>query len=317
MRIVHLKSSRQIGWDYAIAGFERSLARTGIATLANQPWSPVVYGAKALARLHLLRRLGAVADTAFLSLLLGPMESRLFPTCFFAESVVYCFDVWQPAYPWWENFFRRHKIRVAFASAQQSADYFSSRLPMLECIWLPEATDPSGYVFSTPLHARTIDVLELGRRHEAFHEQISAELALAAHTRRYELVKGAIVFPSRELLVKGLGMTKLSVVFPSSMTHPDRSGDVETATHKYFESIASKCVVLGRGPKELGDLFGYNPVIEVDWADPAGQIREILRNIDAYQPQVDANYARLLEVGTWDSRAKTLLAELVKRGYEI
>ena len=50
---------------------------------------------------------------------------------------------------------------------------------------------------------------------------------------------------------------------------------VETLTHRYLESIASKRVVVGRCIRELEMLFGYNPVIEVDMADPVGQLRSV------------------------------------------
>ena len=65
-------------------------------------------------------------------------------------------------------------------------------------------------------------------------------------------------------LAAGFGDAKVSVCFPSSTTHPQRSGSVETATHRYFESFASRCIVVGRAPAELVDLFGYNPVVEAD-----------------------------------------------------
>ena len=121
-------------------------------------------------------------------------------------------------------------------------------------------------------------------------------------------MKGQVVFPSLDALVAGLGDTKLSIVFPSSMTHPGRSGHVETVTHKYFESMASRCVLVGHCPDELHDLFGYNPVIEVDWSDPAGHVRTILENLDAHVDLVERNFSRLLDVGTWDTRVQTLVA---------
>jgi len=81
-------------------------------------------------------------------------------------------------------------------------------------------------------------------------------------------------------------------------------------THRYFESIASKCLILGHAPKELIDLFGYNPVIEVAWGSEFEQIRSLLNNIATYQEFVERNYERLLEVGTWESRIAMILSEV-------
>ena len=65
-------------------------------------------------------------------------------------------------------------------------------------------------------------------------------------------------------LVAGLANSRVSICFPQSITNPERCGKVETVTLRYFESMASKCLIVGKCPLELRDLFGYNPVIEVD-----------------------------------------------------
>ena len=91
------------------------------------------------------------------------------------------------------------------------------------------------------------------------------------------------------------------------MTHPERSGDVETVTYRYFESMASGCLIWGKCPQELFDLFGYNPVIEADEHDPYGQLDEILQNLGKYQELVGRNYQRLMEVGTWKVRAASMI----------
>jgi hypothetical protein len=187
----------------------------------------------------------------------------------------------------------------------------------MRSVWLPEATDPDAYDPSKPLADRTIDVLELGRRHESVHAEIVGPLASGGETHKYQLAEGEIVFPSRDALVAGLGDAKLSILFPSSLTHPSRSGNVETVTHKYFESMASGCIPVGRCPTELEDLFGYNPVLQLDESNPVTHIRALLSDLDSHRCLVERNLARLLEVGTWDARAQTLLSALQARGYAL
>jgi hypothetical protein len=168
-----------------------------------------------------------------------------------------------------------------------------------------------------PLADRSIDVLEFGRNWSAYHDPIRDHCLASGLVHLFEPTRGHLVFVTREAFVEGLANTKISVCFPSALTHPERSGDVETMTLRYLESIASRCIILGRCPAEMRELFGYDPVVEADMTDPAGQIDDILGNLARYEPLLERNYQRLLEVGTWDARLTTMLELLSERGYDI
>jgi len=94
------------------------------------------------------------------------------------------------------------------------------------------------------------------------------------------------------------------------MTHPERSGNTETVTHRFFESIASRCLIVGHCPDELIELFGYNPVVELNPETCASEIQQIIDDIDQFQDLVDKNYSVLIEKGTWDARATSMLQTL-------
>jgi hypothetical protein len=260
----------------------------------------------------MVRNFWKAGTAIYLVICMGVAEYRLFPFSCCREVVVYCFDCWPATYEGWETFFRRNRIRLAFFSASRAAEYFSARIPSMQSVWLPEAVDPDAYLNSKRLEERSIDVLELGRKHDLFHQAITQKLKENHRKHLYELQKGRIIFPTREALVKGLSDSKISVCFPCSLTHPERSGDVETVTHRYFESMASGCLILGKCPQELVDIFGYNPVIEADWHDPYGQIDDILQNPGNYQDLVHRNYRRLMEVGTWRLRARSMIEVITK-----
>ena len=66
--------------------------------------------------------------------------------------------------------------------------------------------------------------------------------------------------------------------------------------------------MLGRAPKELIDLIGYNPVVEVDWKDPRGQVAAIVDEIGRYQSFVDRNRKIALEFGNWRVRMPLLVS---------
>jgi hypothetical protein len=187
-------------------------------------------------------------------------------------------------------------------------------MPTMRAVWLPEAVDPAEYNVGPQLADRSVDVLELGRKYDAFHRNVVSGLAQSGRVHRYERADGARVFPTRDALRDGLASSRISVCFPRSMTHPDETGGVETVTHRYFESMASRCIILGHAPQELIDVFGYNPVVEVESGAEFSQIGEILGDLRPLQDQVDANFRRLLEVGTWRSRVPVVLQQIEDAG---
>ena len=313
-KLVVLKTSSTEVWDYTLLALERHLDRAGVAQLDARRLGANSLLARGSVRFGLLRNFGRLPGLVFFKAMMTPAAWRLFPTEFLFETVLYCLDCFPPVYADWERLFHRLRSRMLFFSSRQAAAHFRARLPRAETVWLPEATDPAEYEPRVPLAHRRIDVLELGRRHGGYHDLIAPALAAAIKMHRYEREPGQIVFPTKEHLVEGLAQSKISVCFPCSLTHPARSGDAETVTHRYFESIASKCLLVGHGPAELRDLFGYDPVVPVDWSDPGRQIVEIVNHIDEYQPEVERNYQRLLEVGTWEVRTRTMLDLLRARG---
>ncbi len=259
------------------------------------------------------------SNRAYIAVMMGVGRSyRLFPICYANEIIPYCYDCWPFSWPDWQKFLEMGNIKVAFFTSRQSCEHFSKLNPQISCNWLPEATNVNDYVPSCPLTDRRIDVLEMGRKHPTYHNSISDLLLQSGYVHLYEINPGEIIFSTTQLLVEGLADSKISICFPASITHPEKSQGVETVTHRYFESMASKCVILGKCPSELIELFGYNPVIEVDAVNPSEQIVNILANIGSYQELVDKNYNRLLEVGTWEVRTKEMINILVNEyGYQL
>jgi hypothetical protein len=146
------------------------------------------------------------------------------------------------------------------------------------------------------LESRGIDVAEVGRRFDEFHKQITGKLGNRVHAfQDFGELK------TRAELRDQFAEAKISVCFPRSVTHPERAQGVETVTHRYFESMASGCIVFGHCPAELEHLFGYNPVIEMD-GNPIEQIQEILGSVGNYQWLVSKNLETISRLGFWDHR---------------
>jgi hypothetical protein len=308
-----------------MVALNRSLARAGLAQVMHRRWKPIRGLARFVGKMRLQRNLFRLPRRAFVVALAWPNDGRAFPFGYLWEVIPCIYDCWPPDYPKWESVFRRNRTRIAFFSARGSAEHFRDRVPGMACYWLPEACDPAEYQPDRPLRDREIDVLEIGRKYLRYHRQIKD--ALGGLGRRHVFSSGgfrSLVFPDQPSLLAGLGNSKVSICFPKSMTHPggpgDRetgrgSGGLETVTLRFFESLASKCVPVGHGPAELVELFGYNPVVEADLDDPAGQLEHILSSIDDYQEMVDSNHVRLLEVGTWDKRVELMLSVLKEHGW--
>jgi hypothetical protein len=300
-------------FDGGVRGMEAALRRLAVPHRPSPRIAAFDAVQRLLAKLHLVRPLLRFGKTVYFVPNGGYAEGRFVPVTYFNEVIPWIFDAWPNVFDRIAKVLRRQRVRLAFFTARQSADYFRKTLG-IDAQWLPEACDPTDFDPSHPLAQRTTDVLELGRRHDPFHDAITPALAKHGRPHLYEKAKGQIIFPTTHGLRKGYANSKISVCFPSSTTHPQRAGHVETVTLRYFESMAAKCLLLGQCPAELKDLFGYDPVIPADPKDPAAQIEHILSHITQYQPAVERNHQRLLEVGTYDVRARELLKTLAAHG---
>jgi hypothetical protein len=215
--------------------------------------------------------------------------------------MIYLFDAWPKEYHRIIKFVNEYSIDRIFVSASQSADDLNALLNQKKFHHVPEGVDPSVYRYAR-YDLKNIDVLALGRKYDRYHKRILPALQRFDRTYMYEVLKGHIIFPDREGLIDGLARTKLSICVPGSITHPERSGHVETMTMRYLQSMASKCLILGHGPAEMINLFGYNPVIEIDWENAEDQIEDLLQHFHLHIPLIERNYRELVSKHTWVHR---------------
>jgi hypothetical protein len=103
-----------------------------------------------------------------------------------------------------------------------------------------------------------------------------------------------------------LARAKVSICFPSSVTHPERSEAISTMTLRYLQSMASKCLVVGSMPYDMKKLFDYPAVIEADPDRPDEQLVEILRHFDDYIPLIERNHEAVVNGHQWANRMQTI-----------
>jgi hypothetical protein len=292
---------------YPMFSIDRAFEQAGIPALPGWMSSPDSLAANIIYKFRWMwnfRR--SAAGPVFVSYM-NFLEKKTFPFSYWTEIIPYTFDCWPMFYDWWASFYRRERVRIAFISARQSAQYFADLLPNMTSVWLPEAVDPTEYCASKPLEERVVDVLEMGRRLDHYHNRIADRLAQSNLVHLYDRGTEKAIFPGRAELVDGLAHSKILICFPRSQTHPEVAGAVETVTYRYFQAMASNCLIVGHAPQELIDLFGYNPVIEVQKGEEFEQLEWVLHNLNSFTALVERNYTRLLEVGTWKSRVEIIL----------
>ncbi|HEY0896498.1 MAG TPA: glycosyltransferase [Sphingobacteriaceae bacterium] len=251
--------------------------------------------------------LPAVSDNPVFAILMGnEFEKCLLQFLPRQGNVVYFFDAWPKYHADISRFIRSFHVHTVFFSSKQVTEIFRKANTGSRCYWLPEAINVKAFR-CRPYTEKTIDVLQFGRRYDLYHQQIAGPLEEQGYCYLYEKRKGQVVFPTNDEFIEGLSRSRISICFPCNMTHPDRSGGISTMTVRYLQSMASKCLIVGTMPAEMRELFEYDPVIEVDLRDPAGQLLSILRNYHQYIPLIEKNYAAVRLHHTWDHRCEAIM----------
>ena len=235
-------------------------------------------------------------------LIIGYQKEKFFPYFHLDADLkaLWMYDAWDPLFHDIENTIRNFKINIVFFSSKQSAEHFGDLdIPYFQSHWIPEAVDVEQYKY-VPYDKRTIDLLQLGRVWGSYHNKIKSIETDVVY--KYEKFPGELIFASRQDFINGLANSKISICVPSSITHPNRSGSISTMTSRYLQSMASKCLILGKMPYDMSFLFNYCPIVEIDEDNPVKQIQSILKNFDDYIPLIEKNYSEVRKFHNWSNR---------------
>jgi len=298
--------------ELVIGDLEAALVRAGCTPLGTgRSHPPVVDGAlRGLARLGALRPLSASGPVAVAGLM-GCEERQLVPYGLRGRTALYVWDCWPTATSRWASFFRRWRPAAVYLSCQEASRFWAARLPGTAVSWAPEAIDATAYPPGPSLRDRSTVLLELGRRHTAFHERSRRHLAARGARHLFSAPDRQFVFSGRPGLVAGLHDAVASACFPGSRADPaGRTGTWATMTHRYLEAVATRTRVVGHVPAEMTELFGFRPGVDVDPQRPEELLDALVTEPERFQPLVDRAYRRLLQVATWDVRVAQLLATL-------
>ena len=152
---------------------------------------------------------------------------------------VFFFDAWPAIHKEIIQFVKYFGIERVFLSSSQATERLKNTAGKTQFYWVPEGINPEEYKYY-PYKKKDIDVLAFGRKYDAYHKKIKDSLDQDKRVYLYEKNKSEVIFKTREEFVDGLARSKVSICVPSSITHPERSGDIQTLTTRYLQSMVSK-----------------------------------------------------------------------------
>lgn len=196
----------------------------------------------------------------------------------FHEMIPMVWDCWEEYDDKMVRWLKRHKVRKAIFTSEISAERIKARVPELDILVITEGIDCENYPKGKELKDRTLDMFNYGR--------MPSWAACSPRCTDKEFANN-------------LQNAKVTVCVPRSDVNPKCH---ETLTQRYWECMLSRMVMVGRAPRELIDLIGYDPVIHVDTNNVEAQMHDILAHISDYQALVDRNRETALKMGDWKLR---------------
>ena len=235
-----------------------------------------------------------------------------FPDYAFYEVIPVIWDCWPKQVENVAAFFRKHQVKTAIFTSSQTADVFRNLFPQMNILTITEGIKIDLYSPGNVLSDRKIDILEIGRKDGNFFKS-----SLPDGINHIKTGNFARTFQSDGEFRAALADTKVTVTVPRCDVDKKTAGNIETLTQRYWECMLSRIVMVGRAPKELIKLIGYNPVIDWDGNDASPLVSDILGNIGKYQDLVDRNYETAKEMASWEMRLKDIMIYLKNKGYSV
>ncbi len=236
-----------------------------------------------------------------------------FPSYMTHEIIPFVWDCWPCHFEKMCTWIEKHNVRTAIFTSSQTAELMQKRFPDLNVLFCPEGVDTTKYTEGKLLKDRSIDLLEFGRSNEKVIPAGTFKDINHVSTK----VGKTFIF-NNEQLYEAMGDSKVTICLPRSITQPEVAGDIETLTQRYWECMLSRIVMVGHAPKELINLIGYNPCVEIcgDSSDVKRQISDIIEHIEDFQVLVDKNRVVALQYGDWKNRMCQVMDFLESKGYK-
>jgi len=226
-------------------------------------------------------------------------EASIFPYFFTRQIVPIMWDLWPEFYKPFARCIKMRKIKLCFCTSSQGVDRMQKLCPATKFVWMPEGLDVSSYPMGGALVDRPVDLFSFGRVAKLYDKKL----------REYKYHRSMMINgdggSTFDDLTSNLRSAKITICFPQCDTAPEKAGDVETLTQRYWECMASGTLIVGRAPRELIDICGYNPVIEIQ-DNMCQKLDDILAHIEDWQDLADRNRRTAEGKGDWRHRVPLL-----------
>ncbi|OWK71278.1 glycosyltransferase [Pedobacter sp. AJM] len=239
----------------------------------------------------------------FVSMISGDFR-LLIPYAFKTKlNFVYMYDVWPRFHRWIFPLLDFFNVYYVFFSSKQVMENFNQNYSHIKCraIWLPEALSAQDYHFKA-YHDKEIDVLEFGRMYDEYHHLITGPLQLNGKHHVYRKPGMNLLFPDKPAFSAALAAAKIVICVPSNITHPHRAEYISSMTLRYLQAMASKCLIVGVLPSDMAELFGYNPIVEIDMDHAGDQMLNVLASYEDYHALIERNYNHVIRHHQWENR---------------
>lgn len=310
--------------NFKTAPYEAWVKCGGQVAKPHYPWRPF-HGLAYRWELPTLWKSGKEARLRFVEPVSITFDT--FPDYIHYEIIPLVWDCWPCHFEKMCAWLQKHDVKTAIFTASQTAELMRQRFPRMNIMYCPEAVDTTRYTEGKLLKERNIDVLEFGRgsnlnvrsamplcsaKNDNLNDNVNKKAIRYVCTK----VNGKFLF-TNEQLYEAMGDAKITIALPRSITQPEVAGNIETLTQRYWENMLSRMVMVGHAPKELTELIGYNPVIELEREHAPKQIHYILTHIEDYQYLVERNRKTALQLADWTLRMEQVMEWLRGLGYEV
>ena len=251
----------------------------------------------------------------FVSMISGDFR-LLIPYAFSSRlNYIYMYDVWPRFHKWIFPLLDFFNVKCVFFSSKQVFEIFNTQYSHIKCkaLWLPEALSAQDYSFKN-YNDRDIDVLEFGRMYDDYHSRITETLKLKGKKHIYRTAAMDFLFPDKPSFTNALASAKIVICVPSNITHPDRSEFISSMTLRYLQAMVSKCLIIGVLPLDMEEVFGYNPIVEIEMEHAAEQILNLLENYNDYKALIEKNYQHVIQHHQWQNRWE-IMSQKIKEGH--
>jgi len=227
------------------------------------------------------------------------------------EIIPLIWDCWPIHFEKTCQWFVKHNVRTAIFTSSQTADNMRRRFPEMKILTITEGINTSLFKDSyKKIQDKQIDLFEISSvRRSYFKKKYPKEYSKLCNISPTRSTKSDEDF--RSVLFD----TKVTIMFPRCDTRPQIAGNIETLTQRYWECMLSGMIMVGRAPKELIDLIGYDPVVNLNRENEIKHVKDIIKHAEDYQELVDKNRKTALNMADWSLRIEKIRSFLSDSGY--